>query len=338
MRASSASLTDPSVRLWDLVFPCTEPIVARTRFAYIHLDNLIAYSKRDRDGKVDAYLACFRPDETILLFFLEGDLVNAAVISTAGRYAIAIPEALKHMKAEPERSELVFAKASEEQLAIMWASCTQTPLDLGIDSTDTKAVFTNMLERKWSGTLELISKGFVNYVIVKEGHYQSGLFADPKKNERPQDTLARIFTAPPPEPRPKVVIKAYTTIGQVPHQAPPALVKVFREFVWSLSDAAERANPGDAATRAEKVRARLVAEHDVLRCVGGARNSQTADPIVEPTQLAEAVAAWTSEFLTELEVVNPGVAPRLLKEAGREPRFALGAAGFFDRLPWRIEW
>lgn len=338
MRASSAVLTDTSVRLWDLVFPCTVPLLARTRFAYIHLDNLIAYSKRDRDGKVDAYLACYRPDETVMLFFLDGDLVNAAVFTPAGRFAIAISEALRHIKAEPERSELVFSAVPEEQLAIMYATCTQAPVDLGIDASTPATVFGNILERKFTGVLELISKGFVNYVTVKDGHFAGAWYADPHPGERPQDTMARIFTAPPPEPRPKVVVKAFPGLPAMPLQATPALVKVFREFVWDLSDLAEKECPGDGTKRAEKVRARLVPAHDVLRSVGGSRAAQVADPIVEPRQLADAVAGWTKDFLTELEVIHPSIAPRLLHEAAREPRYALAAVGFFDRLPWRIEW
>lgn len=338
MRASSAVVTDNAVKLWDLVFPCGQALVARTRFAYIHLDNLIAYSKRDRDGKVDAYLACYRPDETILLFFVNGDLVNAAVITPVGRFAIAISEALKHMKAEPERSELCFCEVSEEQLAVMYATFTQPAVDLGIDPTSPATIFAKVLERRFSGVLELISRGYVNYVTVKDGRFAGALFADPKKDEKPQETLARMFTAPPPEPRPRVAVKAFPGLAALPLQATPALVKVFREFVWDLSDLAEKECPGDGGKRAEKVRSRLVAAHDVLRSVGGARNLQPADPIVEPAVLAEAVAGWTKEFLGELEVIHPSIAPRLLQEAAREPRFALAAVGFFDRLPWRIEW
>ncbi|MFI5214430.1 MAG: hypothetical protein ACHQU8_07830, partial [Gemmatimonadales bacterium] len=112
MRPSSAVLTDTSVRLWDLSFPTEQPLLTRTRAAYVHLDNLIAYSKRDRDAKVDAYLACFRPDETVLLFFLGGDLVNAVVLAPIGRFPIAISEAMAHLRAEPERSEIAFHAAS----------------------------------------------------------------------------------------------------------------------------------------------------------------------------------------------------------------------------------
>ena len=121
----SAVLTDSSVRLWDLSFPADRVELTRTRAAYVHLDNLIAFSKRDRDGKVNAYLACYRPDETVLLFFLSGDVVNAAVMTPGGRRAMAIAEAMEHLRAEPERSELAFHCAGTGLLSSMWSTCIQ---------------------------------------------------------------------------------------------------------------------------------------------------------------------------------------------------------------------
>jgi len=339
MRASSAVLTDSSVRLWDLVFPADRALLGRTRAAYVHLDNLIAYSKRDRDAKVHGYLACWRPDETILLFFLGGDLVNAAVLTPVGRFPVAISEAMKHMRAEPERSELAFHTAGLEQLAAMYASCVQAPLDLGLDSTSPKTIFDNVLARKWSGLLELISNARVNYLSVKDGRFAGGMFAEQRKDEDAKAYLARMFSAKHPEPLPRVAVKAFAGLAEMPLQATPALVQVYRQYVWDLVDLAEREMPGgESAKRAEKVRLRLSSSHEALKSVGGARGSLFADPIVEPAQFTDGVAGWTKDFLGELEVMNPRIASQLLKEASREQRFQFAALGFFDRLPWKIEW
>jgi hypothetical protein len=338
MRASSAVVPDSSVRLWDLVFPADRALVARTRSAYIHLDNLIAYSKRDRDGKVHAYLACYRPDETLLVFFQSGEVVNAAVITPVGRYPVAIAEALKHLKAEPERSEIAFHTASMEQLASMYSTCAQPAQDLGLDPTSPKTLFDNVLARKWSGLLELISNGRVNYLTVKDGKYHGGLFSDQRPSEDAKTYLSRMFTSKHPEPHPRVTVQAYQKLEALPLQVTPALVQIFRHYVWDVVDLAEKEMPNDAAKRAEKIRARLTPAHDSLKGVGGARGCTCADPIVEPGPFAEAMAAWTKDFLGELDMIHPGIAPRLLKEATRAQRFQLDAVDFFDRLPWKIEW
>jgi len=111
MRASTARLTNSPVRLADLQFPQVNRLIHRTRLAFIHLDNLLAYAKRDRDGRIDGYLAAHMPDECVLLFFRKGEAVNAASLHTAGRHVITITEALKRMRTEVEacRSHLLRA-------------------------------------------------------------------------------------------------------------------------------------------------------------------------------------------------------------------------------------
>jgi hypothetical protein len=338
MRASSAVLTDTSVRLWDLVFPAERALLVRTRSAYVHLDNLIAYAKRDRDAKVHAWLACYRPDETILLFFLAGELVNAAVIAPVGRFAVAISEAMKHVRAEPERAEIAYHSAPAETLAAMYASCAQPPQDLGLDPSSPKTIFDNVLAKSWTGLLELISNGRVNYLSVRDGRYASGIFSEQRPNEDAKSYLSRLFMAGPKEARPRVAVKAFAGSTTLPLQATPALVALFRQYVWDLVDLAEREMPSDAAKRAERIRLKLAVAHEALKSVGGVRGSAYADPIVEPAAFTDGVAGWTKDFLGELEVIHPKIATRLLKEATREQRFQLAAVGFFDRLPWKVEW
>src|SRR6266581_2611507 len=78
MRASTARLMNSPVRLADLTFPQVSRLIHRTRLAFIHLDNLLAFGKRDRDGRVDGYITAYLPEECLLLFFRKGEAVNAA--------------------------------------------------------------------------------------------------------------------------------------------------------------------------------------------------------------------------------------------------------------------
>jgi hypothetical protein len=135
----------------------------------------------------------------------------------------------------------------------------------------------------------------------------------------------------------RVAVKAFESLAELPLQATPALVKVFRQYVWDLVEAASKDMP-DAPKRAEKIRQKLTLQHEALKSVGGARGAAFADPIVAPAALAEGVVTWTKDFLGELEVMHPAIAPRLLKDATREQRFQFAALGFFERLPWKIEW
>jgi hypothetical protein len=39
-----------------------------------------------------------------------------------------------------------------------------------------------------------------------------------------------------------------------------------------------------------------------------------------------------------VEIVSPGSAVTVLRDATKENRHQLQAAGFFDRLPWAVAW
>ncbi|HXY68448.1 MAG TPA: hypothetical protein VEH62_03300 [Gemmatimonadales bacterium] len=338
MRASSAVLTDTSTRLWELDFPRGRVLLGRTRAPYVALDSLIAFSKRDRDGKVDAYLAAYLPDEVVLLFFLGGELVNAAELTSGGRRTIALGDALRRVGAGAERAEIAFHQAPPELLAAIYGSCTQAPLAIPIDAKNPDTIFAALLERQWTGLLELISNGRVNYLAVTAGKVATFHFSAQKPDEQPLAYLARLFTSTPPEPLPTVVVRLYDAPAPLPVQAPPAMIAMFRHYVWDLTDLIEGEAPGEGTKRAERVRQRLLPKHGVLQFVGGARGAAQPDPVVDPAALAEGVAAWTRELLSELEVLAPQSAPRLVRQSGREHRFALNAVGFFDRLPWRVQW
>ena len=338
MRASTAVLTDTTIRLWDLAFPGGQALVARTRAPYIALDNLITFSKQDRDGKVDAYLAAYLPDELVLLFFVGGEVVNAAILNPQGRAPAAIGEALRRIREDTERGEIAFHEAAPDLLAAMYTACTRPPLPTVVDPKSPETVFKALFEQKWSGLLELISNGRVNYLQVKDGRFASGHFADRLPNEAPLATVARLFTSTPPVPLPRVVARLYAGPPPLPVQAPPAMIQMFRRYTWDLADLIEREAPGQGAKRAERVRQRLLPQHQVLQWVGGTRGAAQEDPVVEPVTLADGVATWTKELLTEVEVLQPQSAPRILRDAAREHRFALNAVGFFEKLPWRIQW
>src|ERR1043166_4989709 len=108
MRASTARLMNSPVRLADLTFPQVNRLIHRTRLAFIHLDNLLAFAKRDRDGRIDGYITAHLPEGCLLLLFRKAESVNAGSRPTSGRQVVTITEALKRMRAEVERGDLSY--------------------------------------------------------------------------------------------------------------------------------------------------------------------------------------------------------------------------------------
>lgn len=62
------------------------------------------------------------------------------------------------------------------------------------------------------------------------------------------------------------------------------------------------------------------------------------ESVVRPEDLSSALADWSLQLLEGVEVMMPGTAPRILKEATKEHRYVLQSAGFYGHLPWQLAW
>ena len=338
MRASTARLTNSPVRLADLQFPQVNRLIHRTRLAFIHLDNLLAYAKRDRDGRIDGYLAAHMPDECVLLFFRNGEAVNAATLHTAGRHVITITEALKRMRTEVERGDLTYCAAPMEQLAWMYTACAGAYEPRVIDVKQPEKFFPVLQQEKVTGVLELISNGRVSYLKFDHGKYLSGHFCDKPDAVPPARYLESLFDAGPGGTAPAMSAGTFPAADDLPAQAATALVSTYRELYWRIVDAVEREFPGEAKRRAQKVTAAIMDTHQALALLSVPRGTDTPDAVVRPEELATALTDWALQLLEGAEVMMPGTALKVLKDATREHRYVLQAAGFYGRLPWRVTW
>jgi hypothetical protein len=338
MRASTARLTNSPVRLADLHFPQVSRLIHRTRLAFIHLDSLLAFAKRDRDGRVDGYIAAYLPDECLLLFFRKGEAVNAATLHSAGRQVVTITEALKRMRAELERGELAYCAAPMEQLAWMYASCAGAHQARFIDVNQPDKFFPALQQEQVTGVLELISNGRVSYLKFEKGRYLSGYFCDKPDSLPPARYLESLFEPGPGGAAPAVSAGVFPAAADLPAQAPTALISTYRELYWRIVEAVDREFPGEAKRRAQKVTAAIVGTHQALAVLSVPRGADTPDAVVRPEELSTALTDWTLQLLEGAEVMMPGTAPKVLKDATREHRYVLQAAGFYSRLPWQVTW
>jgi len=338
MRASTARLMNSPVRLAELAFPQVNRLIHRTRLAFIHLDNLLAFAKRDRDGRVDGYITAYLPDECVLLFFRKGEAMNAASLHTAGRQVITITEALKRMRAEVERGELTYAAAPMEQLAWMYQACA-VPVDMRVlDAAQPGAFFAAFARDKVSGILELTSNGRVSYVRFDAGRYHSGYFCDkPEVMAIPKFLEAQFHAGADGQP-PVLTAAVFPYVAELPQQAPNALINTYRELYWRIVDEVDKEFPGEAKRRAQKVSTGIREAHKAITILSAARGAETPEAVVQPEELSNALTDWSLQLLEGVEVMMPGTAPKILREATREHRYVLQSAGFYTRLPWQVSW
>lgn len=338
MRASATLLDRTAVRLSELEFPSNRLHVPRTRLAFIHLDNLLHFAKMDRDGRVDGFVAAYLPDEVAILLLNHGEVMNAIAMAGDGRRVMPIATALKDMREQIERGELVYADAPMEQLAWMYQSCALPATPRQVDGQRPEALFTDLRGERFSGVLELISNGRVAYFKFDGGQYASGYFTGRPDGRSVPKYVEGLFSAGADGKRPQVAAAVFPAVDRVPAQAPPALIQTYRELFWHLAEVAEGKVPGEAMKRAYRLRDGLEAKHAVLSAIGRPLDREALAVVTSAEGLTDGLAAWVSNLLQELEIIAPGIAPGVLREATREDRFVLQKSEFYGKLPWPVTW
>ena len=96
-------------------------LLPRTRLAYVHLRNLFTDAKRDRSARVFGYVCVWLPDEFLLFFLQEGEIVNVTASPDGQRFhAMAVADAIAKVPREAEYGEVCFHEADDELLAMMY--------------------------------------------------------------------------------------------------------------------------------------------------------------------------------------------------------------------------
>lgn len=337
MRPSLAVLSGTPVRLAELRFPARRVHVHRTRLAYIHLDNLLHFAKADRDARVDGYIAAYLPDELAVVFLREGEAVTAVAFTERGRAVAPIPTVLDQMRDELERGELAFCEAPPTQLAWMYQSGAAPAQPIPLPAAGPRQVFAELERQRYTGALELIVNGGVSYFGLKDGRPQTAFLCDGADATPVPAYLERALAPTGGEP-PTVAVSLFPALDALVPQAPPLLVEGYRDVFWRIVEAAEREVPGEGQGRAMKVRDLLVSIHRPLEILATPRGTELAPAVLAPDAMTFALADWSLQLLEQLEIIAPGVAPTVLRDATREQRYVLQRAGFYQRLPWPIAW
>lgn len=317
-------------------YPAKRVLLQRTRLAYVHLRNLLSDAKRDRSARVSGYVAVWMPEELLVLFMEEGEVVNATSSPDGRRFApIAISEAINRVPTAAEYGSICFHETTDEQLDLMYATQTGEPLALPreLTLTDPAAVLAYLDATMHDGALEVIADGAVNYAAVEGGRPLRGYFVDP----RPGDIAVhlrtvlegRVLASPP-------TVRLWGTPPALPAQASPALIQAYREMIGALSARLREGGKASADEVTEGARRALAARHPTLERFSPAVPT-VKDPVTDASTLTKAIAAWTADILWAAcpESTTP---EQLLHDLTASRRHVFHAAGLFDALPWKVKW
>lgn len=319
--------------LAGLRFPHERVLLPRTKLAYVHLRNLLTDAKRDRSARVYGYVAIWLPEELVLLYLQEGELVNATTLDPSGAMVIPIADALEKVPHEAEYGDICFHEADDEQLACMHYAHVvgEEPWPEELNPLDPHALFPYLLATTFDGTLEVTLDGNVNYLIIRDGMVERAFLSSVHFGEldekiealfRPDSRTARMgvrrFPVPPP----------------VPSQASPALILAYRELVNGLVRELIEQGKESAPVIAEMARQSLASTHMSLHSFT-AMDRLVHDPVAGVDDLTDAVAAWITEVLWAAADMDGGP-EALLRKLTHDRRHMFQSAGLFERLPWQM--
>lgn len=317
-------------------YPAKRVLLQRTRLAYVHLRNLLTDAKRDRSARVSGYVAVWMPEELLVLFLEEGEVVNATSSVDGQRFVqVAISEAIGRVPTAAEYGSICFHEAADEQLDLMFATQLGTPLALPreLAADDVTGLLAYLDATMHDGALEVIADGAVNYVAIDAGRALRGHFVDPRHGDVGLHlrTLleGRVLAAPP-------IVRLWATPPALPHQASPALIQSYRELIGALTARLREAGKSHAAEVTEGARRALVLKHPTLERFSP-NVPTTKDPVTDAQTLTKAIASWTADILWAA-CPDDTTPEQLLHDLTASRRHVFQAAGLFDALPWKVKW
>ena len=202
-----------------LRYPYGRVLLGRTKLAYIHLRNLLTDAKRDRTARVAGYVAIWLPEEFLILFLREGEIVNAIRATAHGNEPIAISSALGRVPAEPEFGEIAFYEAPVELLVCMYHTflVPSDPWPGGFSAGDARVLFPHLRGERFTGVVEVVNRDAANYLVLQDGLIERTFVVDDNGSGRTEQ-LARVFG--PASTRPNALVAAWRGPLHMPTQAP----------------------------------------------------------------------------------------------------------------------
>ena len=314
-------------------YPYERVLLSRTRLAYVHLRNLLNDAKRDRSAKVFGYVAIWLPEELIMLYLQEGELVNATSNNGREQCALPIAEALGRVPPEPEYGEICFHAADDEQLACMFQSHVVRPMawPQELKAHSAQALFPYLMATTFDGVVEITIDGAINYLIFRNGQVERA-YLTVQQQGTVIERVKRLFEGDP---------KAYRNVVRwdvpppLPVQASPMLVQAYRDLTAGLVRTLIAQGKESAPQIAEAARQQLLPKYPPLQSIGFMGRA-ARDPVADAETLTEAVAALLAEIVwagADPDRFQPEV---LFRDLTRDRRHMFQSAGLYERLPWKV--
>jgi len=312
--------------------PKGRPVLQNAKLEYVHFDNILADSKKERASKISGYLEVIYPDCTEFLFLRRGEPFNASRFTREGREAKTINEVVEKAKVATGGMVNLY-ETSDELVAMVVMTLTAKPLFKGADlgKINVDALFDRLQKSKFNGFLELRKGVELSYVRFREGEAVKGFFI--AKPEVPLTTpaLRDLFSALGTGET--LMIDAYEeTSDTAIEQATPAMVTLFQNTLNRIAqDLAGVVGPTLVKKTLEGSKTAIELRYPFMKdfTVEG-NGTVSGNTMTSPTALAKAFAEWTDTFVESFRALLGKRLDQLIQNALKDYRFALRSTGFVE--------
>jgi hypothetical protein len=320
------------------LFPYETAFLPRTKLAYVNLPGILTDGKRDRAGRVSGFVSIQLGERCFFVFLRNGEPFNAARLQRDGRTPVALTEVIRLVGTESERGEngqIGYFGASEAQLQAMLATLISPPIafEPPLDNRPDH-LFPQLRERRFGGVLELSDGERFHYVLLEDGQYRAGWFAERDAAVPVGEFLKTLFAASAP----RLQISAFAAFQELPMQAGPGFVDLYRRIVGGvMRELSQSIGRESAMALVRRGQGLAAMEHPCVAAFNVTDEGRiSGDPVATPAGLTEGVAAWVTEVLITASD-HHGVDPAaMIERTARDSRFVLAEHGFFTRLPWAL--
>ncbi|RKZ18890.1 hypothetical protein DRQ17_02320 [bacterium] len=311
-------------------FPKGKPVLENVKIHFVNFDNILNQAKKAREGRLNGYIQIIYPQEVDLLFFQNGNPINAGRFNRTGYSLVPIKDVVERAK-KSEVGIVNIYDVPDELLYMMVVSLKETPLfaNKPIKLLDIDKLLDRLKGVNFAGFLVLTKNFEYFYVKFKEGEpvriYVAGKGVSSINREIFKKFLEKGGN--------NFYVSGYQGKTQI-KQADPALVGMYVKFLNSLIGAFSEAI-GPSIVRKTLMSSYEVAknQHSLLN------NFQIGDDlkVIEGTvavtaeEVTNAFATWVDKFVDAIFVVLGRGTDEIIYKCIRDYRFALKSAGFFEK-------
>ncbi len=313
-----------------MILPKGKTILENVKVQFVNFDNIINQAKKAREGRLTGYIQIVYPEKSHFLFFNNGGVINAGMLTKDGGAILPIKEVIETAK----KSELGIVNIYEmpfELLFMIISSIKEKPLfkDKPVSGINIGEFLDKLSQMKFSGFLVLKEGIRFTYVKYKDGQPNKVYIAGKGGTDISLDVLKELMR----KEAENFLLSAYQGLEEI-EQVHPALISLYTKFINRLITAFSE-TVGKVLVR-KTLNTSIEFSKQKFEILSTLKIDEDSGIITEIStsgtkeEITEAYAHLIDTFVDALFGILGRRVDDIIIGAIKDYRFALKSAGFFE--------